>query len=202
MFRKKGTPSLATNKNNKNYISYQSKRVRIAMKEDIDPELFWRWVDDSEERTECWRRQTITTEERFWAKVDRGNLNGCWPWLGRLDKDGYGQFKMDGKTKRAHRVAWALSNGPVPKGICVCHKYDMPACCNPDHLFLGTASDNVHDAMEKGRFKAGQYQLAKATCPVGHPYDEENTYRRKNGARYCKACARRRDVEQELALAA
>ena len=126
----------------------------------------------------------------------------CIVWTGARVTAGYGSIRRGGKHFYAHRLAWSEANGPIPKGICVCHKYDMPACCNPDHLFLGTASDNVHDAMEKGRFKAGQYQRAKLNCPAGHPYDNENTYRRKNGARYCKACARRRDVEQELALAA
>lgn len=83
-------------------------------------------------------------------------VDGCWVWqLGR-DHDGYGQIKMDGRTKRAHVVAYTAFNGPIEKGLYVLHVCDNPACCNPNHLFLGTNADNVADMCQKGRQSRGE----------------------------------------------
>ncbi len=50
-----------------------------------------------------------------------------------------------------HRFVWTEHNGPIPKGMCVCHHCDEPACINPDHLFLGTHQDNMQDMINKKR---------------------------------------------------
>jgi hypothetical protein len=71
--------------------------------------------------------------------------------MGGISIYGYGNFYWKGKYFRSHRVAWAFANGAIPKGMCVCHKCDIPACTNPDHLFLGTHSDNMKDRAKKGR---------------------------------------------------
>ena len=97
------------------------------------------------------------TRDRFWKKVclDLGPKS-CWEWTASKLRDGYGSFKLDGRRQSAHRVAWQLVNGPIPRGegahgTCVLHHCDNPACVRPGHLFLGTNADNVRDREEKGR---------------------------------------------------
>ena len=87
--------------------------------------------------------------DRFISSYVSGS--GCWLWAGNIDKDGYGRFGLDGKTQRAHRVAYQFFCGKIPKGMCVLHQCDVPACVNPDHLWLGTNSENTQDRCKKGR---------------------------------------------------
>lgn len=89
---------------------------------------------------------------RFWAKVGWRRAGECWLWQGCKHHSGHGQFGV-GPVARiyAHRFSWELVNGPVPDGQCVLHRCDVPACVNPDHLFLGTRVDNMHDMWAKGR---------------------------------------------------
>lgn len=91
----------------------------------------------------------MNIQKRFWEKVSK--TENCWNWLASLDKDGYGKIKFLGKNRRAHRMAWILINGKIPKGLYVLHKCDRPSCVNPAHLFLGTNEDNMKDMIKKDR---------------------------------------------------
>lgn len=83
----------------------------------------------------------------FDSHIQKNGGDSCWIWMGSLGTNGYGQFG----GKRAHRIAYETANGPLPAGLYVCHRCDNPRCVRPEHLFLGTQRDNIHDAMRKGR---------------------------------------------------
>ncbi len=87
--------------------------------------------------------------ERFWPKVSKTPT--CWIWMGAHNEDGYGLIYIEGKMIAAHRMSWELSNGPIPPSASILHKCDNPPCVNPDHLYAGTQSDNVHDMLARGR---------------------------------------------------
>lgn len=81
------------------------------------------------------------------------NENGCWI-SPILNGKGYGNICFRGlKSKLAHRISYSEFKGEIPEQMHICHKCDVPACYNPDHLFLGTPKDNVHDGIKKGRIK-------------------------------------------------
>jgi hypothetical protein len=91
---------------------------------------------------------------RFWSKVQKGEPNSCWEWQAATNTAGYGWFSIaTAKPKSAHRVAAWLSKilPAIESDLHVLHKCDNRKCCNPEHLFVGTNSDNVADRVQKGR---------------------------------------------------
>ena len=112
--------------------------------------------------------------DRFWSKVDKRRDDECWPWkAGRLHF-GHGAYTVKhGKQDRSHRIAWTLTNGPIPNGLCVLHRCDNPPCCNPAHLFLGTKTDNAKDRDSKNRQARG-LRSGRHTMPHRNPVGERN----------------------------
>lgn len=102
--------------------------------------------------------------DRFWEKVNKDGpvpahcpeLGPCWLWTASTNKAGYGKIGSGAggpaeQTLLAPRVAWELTNDPIPAGLLALHHCDNPPCVNPAHLFLGTSRDNTQDMIAKGR---------------------------------------------------
>jgi hypothetical protein len=120
--------------------------------------------------------------DAFWLRVDRSGptpshcreLGPCWTWTSRRTKKsqplggepGYGELRIAGKKRYAHRIAWELSNGPIPNGLFVLHRCDYRPCCNPAHLRLGTNFENVRDMHAKGRHARGERMGSSKLTPV------------------------------------
>jgi hypothetical protein len=95
------------------------------------------------------------SKESLLEKI-RIDKSGCWIWQGALKHCArgthrYGWVTVNGKPMAAHRAVWILYNGDLKDGEVVCHKCDVPQCCNPEHLFVGTQLDNIADMNSKGR---------------------------------------------------
>jgi hypothetical protein len=125
------------------------------------------------------------TIDRFMAKVKKSPGGGCWLWTACQSYDGYGYFRLNGKQKRAHRVAFELLVGPIPEGLSLDHLCRVRHCVNPAHL------DPVPIKVNILRGQSVSAQNARKThCPNGHELSDANLYLRSNGReRVCRTCA-------------
>lgn len=124
-------------------------------------------------------------------------MSDCIEWTGAINSGGYGNLWYEGKYWKAHRLAWAQANGPIPPGMFVLHRCDNPPCVNLEHLFLGTAADNTADMLAKGRSRGQRV----THCPHGHEYTPGNTYLSAEGTghRHCRTCVQARRARKRLA---
>lgn len=106
----------------------------------------------------------------------------CWLWTGYKQKSGYGQFTINGKSYKAHRLVYSLLVGEIPKGKQLDHLCRVRNCVNPEHLEPVTQAENI---------RRGESPWAvngrKTHCYKGHEFTEDNIYI-KGGYRLCKIC--------------
>lgn len=129
--------------------------------------------------------------ERFWAKVERGEPDECWPWVAYLYRNGYGMFTpINGGPKvMAHRYAYEVTVGPIPGGLTIDHLCRNRACCNPAHMQPVTRGEN---AIRGGGLTVAiqrRHERAELACTAGHPRTPEHATREKSsGSWRCRTC--------------
>jgi hypothetical protein len=125
---------------------------------------------------------TTPLGERLWRHIDRRGPDECWPWKGKRTR-GYGITAIGRHGLLAHRVVWETVYGPIPQGLCVCHRCDHPECCNPKHLWLGTHDENMTDMSVKGR-TSRQRGESNASHKLTEPQVVELRRKQKAGESY------------------
>lgn len=126
----------------------------------------------------------VADDPSFWAKVDRrGGPDCCWPWDGYRMDCGYGQARHGDKVTCAHRLAYEMLVGPIPKGLVIDHLCRVRECVNPAHMEPVTNAENIR------RGEGGAHWAAKTHCPQGHPYEGDNLYIDRRGSRNCRTCS-------------
>ncbi len=134
--------------------------------------------------------KNFDADKWFWKYVDKRSDNECWEWVGYKTHKGYGQISRWAGIPRsnAHRVSYKIHFGEIGEKILVCHKCDNRKCVNPEHLFLGTPKENMHDKINKNRSASTGRLLNKNIV-----LDIRNL--RENGVKY-KELAERYNVSQ------
>ena len=127
---------------------------------------------------------------RFWSKVDIGAPDECWPWLASKDPQGYGNFHLGGRIVKAHRMAYELLIGCIPRGLTIDHLCRVHNCVNPHHLESVTNKVNALRGISPWAVNA-----RRTHCIQGHLFDIANTGRDR-GKRSCKQCKKIRDAER------
>ena len=125
----------------------------------------------------------ISTEERFWSKVNK--TESCWLWTRATSKHGYGAFMLDHKKTYVHRLAYEMLVRPIPKGLTIDHLCRVRNCVNPAHMEVVTQGENASRQIHANS--------KKTNCPSNHPYLGDNLYVSKTGGRNCRECHRIRN---------
>lgn len=110
---------------------------------------------------------------------------GCWVWQGSRKEKGYPYCTFKGRSVHVHRLIMKIKGHEIEFKK-VLHKCDNPPCINPDHLFIGSSSDNMQDASFKGRMR--NQNKGKTHCKRGHEFTIQNTYKLSGNRRQCKRC--------------
>src|ERR1019366_1951242 len=115
----------------------------------------------------------LSASERFWPRVEKTAT--CWIWRGGGFPNGYGCFRFDGRTQRAHRVAWMIIVGSIPLGMWVLHACNNRRCVRPGdgHLYIGTARENARDRDLAGTTARGD-RHGFVKHPTRRPVGERN----------------------------
>lgn len=115
----------------------------------------------------------LPAEVYFWSRVAIAGPDDCWLWKGSSNYFGYGQVSVGRRPQMAHRIALGLDLGrPVKTGSLALHRCDNPPCCNPRHLYEGSAADNANDRVVRGR--SNTEQLSRTRIERGVARGERN----------------------------
>lgn len=135
-----------------------------------------------------------TPEERYWKFIDKGDNDfSCWIWTGGVAGGGYGRFWVGDHYVQAHRYSYESIRGVIPTGLQLDHLCRNRRCVNPNHLEAVTAKVNLLRGIGPTGTKS-----RLTHCKRGHPFNKKNTYIKKNGTRYCRACGAAYKRENKL----
>jgi DNA-binding XRE family transcriptional regulator len=138
------------------------------------------------------RPRGVSLIGHFWSMVDRRSESECWPWRGGcwVSEPGvsHGLFSVGTRKELAHRFMLEMSVGPIGD-LFACHHCDNPPCCNPKHLYAGTAKDNGRDRSERGRIPSA-YDVTEK-----YPNEALGGYLKSNGLS-CASFARKIGVSR------
>jgi hypothetical protein len=140
---------------------------------------------------------TLSAYDQRWIERAKArsveSASGCWLWQGFIGPWGYGRLHYRGRGAAVHRKMYEIEHGvTLTRWQLVCHTCDVPNCWNPEHLWLGTPSDNILDSAKKGRHRNAR----KTECKHGHPLSGANVWICKEGLRHCRTCSR---IRQRIA---
>ena len=137
---------------------------------------------------------------QFWRRVyaiGERSGDGCWEWDGGRTASGYGAVSIDGRQHKVSRLVLGLPRAIGKQGPWALHRCDNPPCCNPEHLYVGTPTDNNRDTIRRQRRK----DTRKTHCKRGHELTTENSWPTyQNGVitgRRCRQCKREHNKQSE-----
>lgn len=146
----------------------------------------------------------LPARDRFFLRIRVNQSTQCWEWTGPRVRNGYGYLGVDYKHVYAHRFSYELVHGLIPDGLHVCHRCDNRSCCNPEHLFLGTAAENLADMRSKGRAASANQTRhpgetnGRAKLSVADVVAIRSEYRKQSRSHGSRALARKFGVHDSL----